>query len=40
MDPLPEKYVEDFTLKAKPKIFTREDTQKSILSNQMVTINQ
>ena len=39
MDPLPEKYVEDFTLKAKPKTFTREDTQKSILSNQMVTIN-
>ena len=37
--PLPETYVEDFTLKAKPKIFTREDTQKSILSNQMVTIN-
>ena len=38
---LPGTYVEDFTLKAEPKIFTREDTQKSILSNQIpiVTIN-
>ena len=33
-------YVEDFTLKANPKTFTIEDTQKSVLSNQMVTINQ
>ena len=39
--PLPDTYVEDFTLKAtNPKIFTIEDTQKSILSNQMVTINR
>ena len=38
--PLPEKYVEDFTLKANSKIFTKEDTQKSILSNQKVTINR
>jgi regulatory protein YycI of two-component signal transduction system YycFG len=35
---LPETYVEDFTLMAKPKNFTIEDTQKSILSNQRVTI--
>ena len=37
--PLPESIVEDFTLKAKPKIFTREDTQKSELSNQIFKIN-
>ena len=37
--PLPEQYVEDFTLKANSKTFTIEDTQKSVLSNQMVTIN-
>lgn len=37
--PLPESYVEDFTLKAKPKTFTREDTQKLVLSHQMVMIN-
>ena len=39
MDHCLRQYVEDFTLKANPKIFTIEDTQKSILSNQMVTIN-
>ena len=33
-------YVEDFTLKANSKTFTIEDTQKSVLSNQMVTINR
>ena len=33
-------YVEDFTLKANPKTFTIEDTQKSVLSNQMVTIHR
>ena len=38
--PLPEKYVEDFTLKANSKTFTIEDTQKSILSNQMVKIHR
>ena len=37
--PLPEKYVEDFTLKANSKTFTIEDTQKSILSNQVVKIH-
>ena len=37
---LPDAYVEDFTLKAtNPKIFTIEDAQKSVLSNQVVTIN-
>ena len=38
--PLPEQYVEDFTLKANSKTFTMDDTQKSVLSNQMVTINR
>jgi regulatory protein YycI of two-component signal transduction system YycFG len=38
-DPLPEKYVEDFTLKANSKTFTTEDTQRSVLSNQIVTIH-
>ena len=37
---LPDTYVEDFTLKAtNPKLFTIEDAQKSVLSNQVVTIN-
>jgi len=36
---LPKNYVEDYYLKAKPKTFTTEDTQKTILSNQAVTIN-
>jgi len=35
---LPKSYVEDFYLMAKPKVFTVEDTEKLILSNQMVTI--
>ena len=40
-EPLPETYVEDFTLKAtNPKLFTIEDAQKSVLSNQMVMINR
>jgi regulatory protein YycI of two-component signal transduction system YycFG len=37
--PLPEKYVENFILKANSKTFTIEDTQKSILSNQVVKIH-
>ena len=38
MDHCLKQYVEDFTLKAKPKTFTMRILQKSILSNQMVTI--
>ncbi len=35
---LPKNYVQDYYLKAKPKTFTIEDTEKSILSDQDVTI--
>lgn len=36
---LPKDYVQDYYLKAKPKIFTIEDTERSMLSDQTVTIN-
>ena len=35
---LPKDYVQDYYLTAKPKIFTTEDIQDPILSNQNVTI--
>ncbi|WP_338471209.1 two-component system regulatory protein YycI [Niallia sp. XMNu-256] len=38
--PLPKNNVQDYLLKAKPKTFTIEDTEKSILADQNVTIQQ